>query len=1149
MFVAFTASLAVGFAFSAPAPALAETETHSFDASLSLTGGCGTTALDPVPDPGCPEAHAPLPFEAPSRVPTDLSGDLYVLNGHDKGTRIDVFDSTGHWVFTESKEELVKRLGEEFEEFKEPESSAIEDIAVDSHGNLYVSLRIAPQGIPNRQTVIRYAPNTNPPSGETKYGSPFVVFDEHGAGSISVAVDVEDRLYLGFTNEVRLYGAAEDGNALVKEGIGIGTLTNSSNVEVDANGDIFASGLKPGAKAIPSVEEPFVSEIYIFDGTTGELKGAIDGADIPNCAVVDGEEECGFASGFANLDVAIDRETGDVYVSDAASKAAYQFRQQAGGYEFVAKIEHSFNSGMGIAFDNSATSPNRGYLYVTSESGGLGHVYAFQPKPAVGPPIVGGQAVSGLSTSEALLEAELDPNGAPTDYSFEYVTEEIYLADIEEDGAGHGFDHAARAPVPDASLPAGNEPVAVSAALTGLIPATTYRFRIVAENCDPEELERPCTSEGEGKPGGEGTDARFATYPTSPPSPPCPNESLRVGPSAALPDCRAYELVTPPDTNGLPPLAFSIGNATTAWSAPLTSPSGESVLFVTGGGSLPGYNGSGALNADGYRAKRDPASGWQTEAAGPSGVQSQAPTPGSPSPDGDDWVWRTFEIDEGTLGPDATYLRGPDRSFELVGQGSFGEDPQAQPRWVSAGAGHIVFTSAAELEEAAPPSGITAIYDRSPGGPTHVVSLLPGDVTPGVSAAYDGASADGSVVAFKLGETLYVRIDDAETLEVTSGASTFAGLSEDGSRLFYVKGGDIFAFDTTSDETVAVGSGGESTPVNVSADGSHVYFVSPKVLDEAEEGIAGKDNLYVWDGAGEAIHFIAVLMDSDVTGEELIGGKTLGGLGLWTSHAVSPDQGQFRGRSSDPSRTTPDGTVFVFESHANLTGYDAQGHREVYRYDAGAESLICVSCDPTLAPPAGDTELVHLFDEGGILNPLAELANVSADGKRVFFESVAALVPTDVNGARDVYEWRAAGLGGCQAPDGCLALISSGQSRFDSFLYAVTPDAHDVFIRTTDMLVARDKSATPSIYDARVGGGFPEGESALCTGEACKASPSGALSLSGAGSAAFQGPGNHHSSSHCPKGSRKVRHAGKSHCMKKRKRGRHRKHRQAGRTP
>jgi hypothetical protein len=80
--------------------------------------------------------------------------------------------------------------------------------------------------------------------------------------------------------------------------------------------------------------------------------------------------------------------------------------------------------------------------------------------------------------------------------------------------------------------------VTVSRQLTGLEKATLYHYRFVATNAlgtftDSEGMSFT-TSASAGAP-----------EPTS-----CPNEASRQGPSAALPDCRAYEQVTPVNKGG-----------------------------------------------------------------------------------------------------------------------------------------------------------------------------------------------------------------------------------------------------------------------------------------------------------------------------------------------------------------------------------------------------------------------------------------------------------------------------------------------------------------------------------------------------------------------------------------------------------------------
>ncbi len=378
--------------------------------------------------------------------------------------------------------------------------------------------------------------------------------------------------------------------------------------------------------------------------------------------------------------------------------------------------------------------------------------------------------------------------------------------------------------------------------------------------------------------------------------------------------------------------------------------------------------------------------------------------------------------------------------------------------------------------------------------------------------------------------TLYERLGDT-TLEVAGANPTFAGISRNGDRVFYFRPdgsenparGDIFAFDADSAATTPIATGGGAIVVNVSADGSHVYFVSTDQLDGAK-GTLGADNLYVWDGSG--VSFIAILDPADLTAFDPNG---LVNLATWTSFVVGPAQDENHGPVNDPSRTTPDGAFMVFQSHASLTSYDSNGHSEVYRYDADSTSLTCVSCNPTNAASSSDAELQG-FRGGAPTNGLSQIANVTDDGSAVFFQSGEALVPGDSDGETDVYEWK----------EGRVFLISSGHSDgTPDFLYGMTPDGHDVFFETRDALLPEDRSGgAGAIYDARVGGGFPgvPAKASCVTEDNCQGMPTPAPALPTAGSESFQGDnpvGPRPRPRRCRKATRPVKRHGRTRCVKR----------------
>lgn len=76
------------------------------------------------------------------------------------------------------------------------------------------------------------------------------------------------------------------------------------------------------------------------------------------------------------------------------------------------------------------------------------------------------------------------------------------------------------------------------------------------------------------------------------------------------------------------------------------------------------------------------------------------------------------------------------------------------------------------------------------------------------------------------------------------------------------------------------------------------------------------------------------------------------------------------------------------------------------------------------------------------------MCTVSEDGSRVFFDNDDALVPEDVDGVEDVYEWEADGEWSCSSisqDEGCLYLISSGRSSERSHLGGASANRDDVF--------------------------------------------------------------------------------------------------------
>ncbi len=355
--------------------------------------------------------------------------------------------------------------------------------------------------------------------------------------------------------------------------------------------------------------------------------------------------------------------------------------------------------------------------------------------------------------------------------------------------------------------------------------------------------------------------------------------------------------------------------------------------------------------------------------------------------------------------------------------------------------------------------------------------------------------------------------------------------------LQYQGPGDLYSYDIGAGTTTAITDTGDAKFSHVSRDGSHVYFTAESEI--GGEGIDGKPNLYVWSRADDSTSYIATAEPDDAVVLRESQSEYGANLASW-AFAMYPEKESVQGMASAYTRATPDGSVFLFMTTAQLTSFNnteetpedcfdpnVGGERcpELYRYDTATEELDCVSCPPQGSGPAKGRAYTH---EWGVVTNMNPPNNLSQDGNMVVFETNEDLLPADGNELRDVYRWRK-GEG--------LALISTGQEITNSYIYGITPSGFDIAFTTTQKLLPEDENGgTERIYDARVNGGFPPPEDTVtepCSGDACQGNPSAAPEAPSIPSSSLNGTGNVKSKLKCPKGKRKVVRKGKERCVKR----------------
>jgi DNA-binding beta-propeller fold protein YncE len=598
-------------------------------------------------------------------------------------------------------------------------------------------------------------------------------------------------------------------------------------------------------------------------------------------------------------------------------------------------------------------------------------------------PVIDGTSVENLTAESAELVANIDPNGFETTYHFEWGTTTSY-----------GNVDPTHVIAPETS------DVRVAQNIEKLEANITYHWRVIASSVNGTVV---------------GSDHTFVFLKRNGAGG-CPNEALRVGASANLPDCRAYEMVTPPAKNG------ALVGAGLLITAPDVSASGSRLMIS----SIQCFGGALSCTAERenegepYAFTRT-ASGWQTAPLAPAPSQANANSSFIVSADTGTAL---FSISSEPGGQDDFYARQVDGSLVDIGPTTPPEDGLLGPAFgdfnlsATQDLSHVVYQLGAHFWpfDASQHQSVYELSGTGKTAPTLVgVSSGPGGTLIstcgtelGTAGSHHAMSADGETIYFvsfghddgattcpaespaPAADELYARVGDSNTVAISGATSSdcttvachnaapsdakFEDASRDGARVFF-----------TDTQQLTDNASDDATITDTAARGGC----------RATTGTSGC-NLYEYDFDQAPGHNLIAVSAGDTSG-----------LGPNVQRVLA---------------TSDDGSRVYFVARGVLTGQAGSGGKLPI---AGGENLYVYERDPS--HPGGHVAFVATLsaadrEETAITGVVP---SVTDDGRFLVFISHADLTSDDTStgGAAQVFRY--------DAQSESLVRISIGEDGFN----------------------------------------------------------------------------------------------------------------------